>query len=182
MENEENTNEEVSEVKGTEGQSVPKDVEMPQSGSYPAGYDTIQQQNGYQQNDNYQNGYQQNGYQQNDNYQNGYYQNGYQQTQMPQGPKPGANAATGSLICGICSIVFCNCYGLPGIILGIIAIVQGNKAISLNGGIPDGTAKGGKICGIIGLVLGILYLVVCIFALFFGIAVGFYENMPSSHI
>ena len=163
MENEENKIEEVSEVKETEGQSVPQDVEMPQSGSYPAGYDTIQQQNGYQ-----QNGYQQNGYQQ-----NGYYQNGYQQTQMPQGPKPGANAATGSLICGICSIVFCNCYGLPGIILGIIAIIQGNKAISLNGGIPDGTAKGGKICGIIGLVLGILYFIVCILAMFFGIAVVF---------
>lgn len=177
MENEENKIEEVSEVKETEGQSVPQDVEMPQSGSYPAGYDTIQQQNGYQQNGYQQNGYQQNGYQQ-----NGYYQNGYQQTQMPQGPKPGANAATGSMICGICSIVFCNCYGLPGIILGIIAIIQGNKAISLNGGIPDGTAKGGKICGIIGLVLGILYFIVCILAMFFGIAVGFYENMPSSHI
>ena len=64
MENEENKIEEVSEVKETEEQSVPQDVEMPQSGSYPAGHDTIQQQNGYQQNGYQQNGYQQNGYHQ----------------------------------------------------------------------------------------------------------------------
>ena len=39
--------------------------------------------------------------------------------------------ATGVLVLGILSIVFCFCYGIIGITLGIIALIMGNKAIKL---------------------------------------------------
>ncbi|MGZ4042543.1 MAG: CCC motif membrane protein, partial [Bacteroidia bacterium] len=67
------------------------------------------------------------------------------------------------------SIVFCWCYGLLAIILGIIAIVlanQGEKLYKVN---PQAytissykNMKAGKICGIIGLCLGAVYLIIVV--------------------
>lgn len=69
--------------------------------------------------------------------------------------------STASLVLGIFSIVTCFCYGLPGIILGVIGLILGNKAIKLDNEDPDlyegvGNAKAGKIISIIGLVLSVI--------------------------
>ena len=69
----------------------------------------------------------------------------YGQPYMPVSMEPaGEKAATGSLVCGIISL-FC-----AGFILGIIAIVQGNKAKKL--GYSGGKATAGIVLGVIGLI------------------------------
>lgn len=77
--------------------------------------------------------------------------------------------STGVLVMGILSIVFCFCYGIIGIVLGIIAIVLANKANKLYLGNPNTYSessyknmKAGKTCGIIGLCLSSLYLIIII--------------------
>ncbi|MGK0254137.1 MAG: hypothetical protein ACI9OE_001627 [Mariniflexile sp.] len=67
------------------------------------------------------------------------------------------------LVFGILSIVTCCCYGIAGLILGIIAIVLASKATQLYTSNPDGftgisNVKTGKILAIIGVVLSLLYL------------------------
>jgi hypothetical protein len=84
------------------------------------------------------------------------------------GPQVVPNSV-GVLVLGILSIVFCWCYGILAIILGIIAIVlanQGEKVYQLN---PQGytlssykNLKAGKICAIIGLSLGAVYIIALI--------------------
>ena len=71
--------------------------------------------------------------------------------------------ATTSLILGILSIVTCFCYGIIGLPLGIIAFVLGNKALKLFNEQPEdfkgqGNASAGKILGIVGIVLNVIYL------------------------
>ncbi|MCW3077196.1 MAG: hypothetical protein JWO32_1805 [Bacteroidetes bacterium] len=75
----------------------------------------------------------------------------------------------GALVLGILSIVFCWCYGLLAIIMGIIAIVLANQGEKLYNVNPQAytlssfkNLKAGKICGIIGLSLGALYIIVII--------------------
>jgi len=78
------------------------------------------------------------------------------------------------LVLGIISIVGCFCYGVIGLILGIIAIVLSSKAITLYK-INIGTyteqsynnMKAGRICAIIGLSLSAAYLIFIIIALAF---------------
>ena len=69
--------------------------------------------------------------------------NPYQQNYYTGGRPPGDNAATGALVCGIVGLFF------AGFILGIIAIVQGNKAKRL--GYPGGKATAGIVLGVIAL-------------------------------
>lgn len=71
----------------------------------------------------------------------------------------------GSLICGIFSILLCCCYGVPSIIAGIIGII-----LSVVGGKQGkhGVGTAGLVCSIIGLVLGIIYLIL----LAIGVAAG----------
>ena len=72
----------------------------------------------------------------------------------------------GVLVLGICSIFpGCFCYGIVGVICGIIALVMANKANNLIEDHPQRytpesiqLVKAGKICGIIGLSLSALYL------------------------
>lgn len=69
-------------------------------------------------------------------------------------------SATGALVCGILAILFC---GVPiaGIVLGIIAIVLAGKYYKAGG--TDGQGKAGRICGIIGIILsGLMIVVTCI--------------------
>jgi len=61
---------------------------------------------------------------------------------------PGYKAAKISLICGIVGIF------IAGIILGIIAILQSNKARNL--GYDGGIAKAGFVLGIIDIVLAVI--------------------------
>lgn len=84
---------------------------------------------------------------------------------QPAPPAPGrptAPGALGALICGILAIVTSGMV-LPGLVLGIIAIVLGGKArraVRDDPGLAgDGMALAGRICGIVGLVLSVLVAV-----------------------
>ncbi len=90
--------------------------------------------------------------------------------------------STGVLVMGILSIVCfcCLAAGLVGITLGILAIVLGNKAIKMYQENPGmftessfKNAKAGKVCGIIGLSIGSLWIVgVLIYLSIVGWAIG----------
>ena len=70
------------------------------------------------------------------------------------------------LILGILSIVTCCCYGVIGLILGIVALVLGNKDKALYiagiGAYTENSYKNlnaGRVCAIIGLILNLLVIV-----------------------
>ncbi|TMU57155.1 MULTISPECIES: CCC motif membrane protein [Flagellimonas] len=72
------------------------------------------------------------------------------------------------LVFGIVSIVTCCCYGVLGLIFGIIALVLANKATKLYMENPENyegfsNVKTGKILAIIGIILNVLYLGYTIF-------------------
>ena len=74
--------------------------------------------------------------------------------------------ATAALVLGIISIVGAFCYGI-GIILGIIGLVLANKDKKLIDANPDTFSQGsvsnlraGRICSIIGIVVGAIFLIV----------------------
>lgn len=83
----------------------------------------------------------------------------------PGGQVPLPNS-TAVLVLGIISIALCWCYGIVALTCGIIAIVLGNKAMALYKSNPSAytlssfnNTKGGRICGIIGICLGALYII-----------------------
>ena len=88
--------------------------------------------------------------------------------------------STGVLVLGILSIVMCFCYGLFGVVLGIIALVLSGKAKALYNENPslytEGSfknMKAGRICAIIGTALSSLYIVVVIiYVAIVGVALG----------
>lgn len=68
------------------------------------------------------------------------------------------------LVFGIISIVTCCCYGVLGLIFGIIAMVMAKKATALYLENPElytgyQNVKTGKILAIIGIILNVLYLI-----------------------
>lgn len=68
------------------------------------------------------------------------------------------------LVMGILSILGSCCYGIPGLIFGIVAVVMGNKATKIYNEAPEnyvgfGNVKAGKIMGIIGLILSIIFII-----------------------
>ncbi|TXG39425.1 CCC motif membrane protein [Seonamhaeicola maritimus] len=72
------------------------------------------------------------------------------------------------LVFGILSIVTCCCYGIIGLILGIIAIILANKATKVYAENPEAytgysNVKTGKILAIIGVVLSAIYVAYVIF-------------------
>ncbi|PKR80794.1 hypothetical protein CW751_08480 [Brumimicrobium salinarum] len=81
--------------------------------------------------------------------------------------------STGVLVLGILSIIpGCFCYGVPGIIMGIIALSlasSANKLIKENEQKYDPSSiqsvKAGKICAIVGLSLSSLYIIVLLYYL-----------------
>lgn len=83
--------------------------------------------------------------------------------------------ATLILVFGILSIVTCCCYGIVGLIFGIIALVLANKATAIYKEAPEnysdfGNVKTGRILAIIGIVLSVLTLLYFIFIIaYFGI-------------
>ncbi|MFC7347803.1 CCC motif membrane protein [Chryseobacterium zhengzhouense] len=78
--------------------------------------------------------------------------------------------ATAVLVLGIVSIVSCCCYGVPGLITGIIAIMLYNKDIKLYQQNPSlysdyNNLNTGRILAIIGIILSVLtiaYFIFCI--------------------
>lgn len=80
-----------------------------------------------------------------------------QQQQLPN--------STAVLVLGIISIVGCFCYGLAGLICGIIALVLAGNATKLYAANPSlyspssyNNMKAGKICAIIGTSLSAAYI------------------------
>jgi len=91
-------------------------------------------------------------------------------SQFGQVPIPNATAA---LVLGIISIPTCFCWGIIGLVCGIICLVLAGKAMNLYKANPSAytmssfnNLKAGKVCGIIGVCLSALYLiyVICILA------------------
>lgn len=92
-----------------------------------------------------------------------------------QQPLPNATIV---LILGILSILTCCCYGVIGLILAIVALVLSKKdralyAMSMSS-YTEGSFKNlnaGRVCAIIGLILNIIYLLICVvFIAMFGFA------------
>ncbi len=76
--------------------------------------------------------------------------------------------STAVLVLGILSILTCCCYGIVGLILGILAIVLANKDMKLYAADPElydgySNINTGKILAIIGIVLSSLYLLTTIY-------------------
>lgn len=95
----------------------------------------------------------------------------YQQQFSPQAPLPNA---TPVLVLGIISIVGCFCYGIIGLVCGIIAMVLAKKDLRLYNENPAGYTEGsynnlkaGRVCAIIGLILSAIYLLIIICYLVF---------------
>ena len=75
--------------------------------------------------------------------------------------------STAVLVLGILSIVTCICYGVIGLILGIIALVLAKKDIALYRENPEGFSKSsysnlsaGRVCAIIGTCLSAVYFLI----------------------
>lgn len=71
--------------------------------------------------------------------------------------------ATGVLILGILSLIGCCCYGVPGLIFGVIALILAAGDKKRYDADPEaytnyGNVKAGKILAIIGIVLSLLFL------------------------
>ncbi len=113
------------------------------------------------------------GYQQQNPYQGQQQGQPYQQPPNMQQALPNSTTV---LVLGILSIVFAMCYGVPGIIMGIIAVSISGKDIRLyqeNPGVytesSHNNLKAGRICGIIGICCSALFL---LFIIFYFIFVG----------
>ena len=85
---------------------------------------------------------------------------------QPQGPQPGQGAATGSLVCGIISLVagivfgwtfFMSFAGLVVAIVGIVLAVNAKKQ-----GFNGGNQTVGLVLGIIGAVINSVVFVSCV--------------------
>lgn len=75
--------------------------------------------------------------------------------------------ATAVLILGIASIVTCCCYGILGIITGVVALVLAKKDTQLYLENPElysnySNIKTGKVLAYIGIVLSVIYVLILI--------------------
>lgn len=106
----------------------------------------------------------------------------FQQTPLPN--------ATPVLVLGIVSIVGCFCYGLVGIIAGIISLILAKKDTKLYNTNPGAytlssynNLKAGRTCAIVGLALSSIYvLIIIVILIIFGAAIiadpqGFINSM-----
>lgn len=84
--------------------------------------------------------------------------------------------ATPSLVLGIVSIVGAFCYGIGGVICGIIGLILANKDRKLYQANPEmytassySTLNAGRVCSLIGLIMGALFMIATLlFFVFFG--------------
>lgn len=79
--------------------------------------------------------------------------------------KPNLPNSTLILVFGILSILTCCCWGILGLIFGIIALIMAKKAKEIYMAEPDlysgyNNVKTGRILAIIGIVLSAIYLVI----------------------
>lgn len=108
----------------------------------------------------------------------------------PQGPNMmgGYNLpnSTAVLVLGILSLLGCFCYGILGLILGIIALVLAQKDLKLYNAAPGSynassvnNLKAGRVCAIIGVCLsGLYFLIIIGYLIFVGsmISMGSFMN------
>ena len=92
-------------------------------------------------------------------------------------PAPTSGWAVASLVLGILSVIGCLAYGIPGIIMGPLAIWFGVKAKRLAregqaGGSTMGLATAGFVCGIVGTLLSLIGLAFIAFALILPMMAG----------
>ncbi len=93
-------------------------------------------------------------------------------------PTPLPNA-TAVLVLGIASILLCFCYGIVGLVCGIVALVLYNKDKKLYAQNPQAytvssynNLKAGRVCALIGLVISAIYFVLIISVLiYFGASI-----------
>jgi len=81
------------------------------------------------------------------------------------------------LALGIVGLATMGCYGVPGIVLGIIAWVMGNNDLrAMNQGLMDPSGRSntnaGRICGIIATCVGGAFLLAVIAAIIVAIVMG----------
>lgn len=74
------------------------------------------------------------------------------------------------MILGILAVVLCCCYGVPGLISGIVALVLANQAKRTYIADPElykgyNNVKTGKILSIIGISLSVIYVIILIVTL-----------------
>ena len=80
------------------------------------------------------------------------------------------------LVLGICSIVTCGCYGLPGLVCGIVALVQSKIGLTAYEENPSlykedslKNLKAGKTCATIGVILSsIFFMVILVYFITWG--------------
>jgi hypothetical protein len=82
--------------------------------------------------------------------------------------------ATASLVLGIIAIVGSFCYGVPGLVCGIIGMVLANKDRNLYNATPElyaqasySQSNAGRVCSLIGIILSAIILVIVIFYVIF---------------
>lgn len=100
------------------------------------------------------------------------YQNPYQQPfNQPLISLPNATAV---LVLGIISLVGCFCYGIVGLVCGIIALVLAGKDLKLYKADPAAytpgsysNLKAGRVCAIIGLSVSAVYILIIVFYIIF---------------
>ena len=79
--------------------------------------------------------------------------------------KPSSGLAIASMVLGICSLIFCFCYGFVGAILGIIGISLASASKKQNGRF-SGMALTGLICSIVGTITGLAYFCYVLYCIF----------------
>lgn len=96
---------------------------------------------------------------------------------LPPVPKKDLQNANAVLVLGIISIVTSICYGLPGLICSIIALVMVKKPKEEYASAPQlftlssyNNLNAGRICAIIGLVLSILMILFVILFVIIAVA------------
>ncbi|OFX17522.1 MAG: hypothetical protein A2033_00760 [Bacteroidetes bacterium GWA2_31_9] len=88
--------------------------------------------------------------------------------------------STGVLVMGIISIASCFCYGVPGLVLGIISLSLAGKGKRLYNTNPEfyteasfKNLKAGQICAIIGTILsGLMILIIIVYVFILGFAIS----------
>ena len=91
----------------------------------------------------------------------------------PQAPLPNATAV---LVLGIISLVGCFCYGIVGLICGIIGLVLAKKDLQLYKANPSEYSEGsynnlkaGRVCAIVGVCLSAAYVLgIILYIIFVG--------------
>ncbi|XAL98792.1 DUF4190 domain-containing protein [Phycisphaeraceae bacterium D3-23] len=101
----------------------------------------------------------------------------------PTAPNASPGSAVAALVLGIAAIVSCMFYGLPAVVCGILAVYFASRADSMmNSGQYSnqgrGMATAGRICGWIGLGLGLVYMVLIVIYIVF--AVSMFQSMPNN--